>query len=244
MKGVKKNHPVVGGIKIAGVNAIVALVKVLGGVLGHGDLAFVRANQMKFRDKKFAPGPRRTPRIVYFVGPEPCARPACHTHALGPWQCRRKEYTRARESALARALNASHREKKMDIAARSSRAPGEAQRDRVEALQARSADCGRRTRLPNTCVRAPSIPRVPSFQLFVHLQHVETLTFSQKFQLALLHNLVAVDLITTASGVVWCSKFDYCKTFGVDWCSLVAKREEYVLRFVPDQKRTVRRELT
>ena len=244
MKGVKKNHPVVGGIKIAGVNAIVALVKVLGGVLGHGDLAFVRANQMKFRDKKFAPGPRRTPRIVHFVGPEPCARPACHTHALGPWQCRRKEYTRARESALARALNASRREKKMDIAARSSRAPGEAQRDRglgvAGSLCRLWAEDALTQHVRESTVDSPS-PKLPAF---CALATCETLTFSQKFQLALLHNLVAVDLITTASGVVWCSKFDYCETFGVDWCSLVAKREEYVLRFVPDQKRTVRRELT
>jgi len=153
--------------------------------------------------------------------------------------------TPARERAHLHAPSTPLAEKKKWISPPEARAhPGRHNAIGVEALQARSADCGRRTRLPNTCVRAPSIPRVPSFQLFVHLQHVETLTFSQKFQLALLHNLVAVDLITTASGVVWCSKFDYCKTFGVDWCSLVAKREEYVLRFVPDQKRTVRRELT
>ena len=60
--GEKNTHPVVRGIEIAGVNTIVALVKVLGGVLGH-DLVCVRTcenDEVQDSAKQVCAGPRGT----------------------------------------------------------------------------------------------------------------------------------------------------------------------------------------
>ena len=169
--GEKNTHPVVRGIEIAGVNAIVALVKVLGGVLGHGDLACVRAcenDEVQDGAKQVCAGPRGTAlsrERLYSLsrhrrgpGVRVTGRPG---DGSGPATCTMRGVRP--EATLARALDAFRRERKTDIAARSS--PG---RIRVgdAALQARPATCGRRTRSPNTCVRAPPIPQGPKLTSF------------------------------------------------------------------------------